>query len=163
MCWLIWPAEGIIQPKSHERELKEAEVKLSVCMACHCAIQTIDHLSEIVKKHRSGSKLENLRLHRTKCSKIITEVVAPAIKDEIFKELQQPDTCYSLIVDESTDVASQKHLCICVIYFSISKNNVTTALLGLVPVTSTTGEALFVSIQGFLEQHSCPLGPWLIA
>ena len=52
-------------PKSHERvrQLKEAEIKLSVCMACHSSINTIDHCSEIIKAHGKGSILEDLKLH----------------------------------------------------------------------------------------------------
>ena len=83
--------------------------------------------------------------------------MAPELQSEIFKELSQEDVKYSLIVDESTDVSCQKHLCVCVRYFSISANDMKTVFLGLIPVTSTTGEDLFQAISKFMADRDIKL------
>ncbi|KAE8740949.1 hypothetical protein FOCC_FOCC013523, partial [Frankliniella occidentalis] len=52
---------------------KVIDMKLAVHVACHSSVKTIDHLGEILKEVGQGSGLASLKLHRTKCSKIITK------------------------------------------------------------------------------------------
>jgi len=42
----------------------------------HSAIRTIDHLGELLK--HLGGPFNTLELHRTKCSKLILNVITPA-------------------------------------------------------------------------------------
>ena len=97
-------------------KVKRAELQLAVSMTCHCAIKTIDHLTDIVKTHGEGSTLCQIRLQRTKCSCLIKNVVSPALKCDLIEDLKNKK--YAIIIDESTDVAIQKHLCLLVHYFS---------------------------------------------
>ena len=61
-------------------ELEKAENELAVTISCHSAILTIDHLGEVISKNATGSTLEKIKLHRRKCTKILTKVVAPVLK-----------------------------------------------------------------------------------
>ena len=67
--------------KSHSKDqgssvkIKKAELQLAVAVSCHCPVAAIDHLGEIVKINSAGSTIEKLQLHRTKCSKLITNVI----------------------------------------------------------------------------------------
>lgn len=54
---------------------------------------------------------------------------------------------YAIIIDESTDISIQKHLCILVRFFNESKNEISTGFLGLIPVREATGEKLQVAAR----------------
>ena len=92
--------------------LKKAELQLAVVVCCHSSIATIDHLSEVIKNNSAGSRLENMRLHRTKCSMLISNVISPSLEEDLRKKVNEAEK-YCLMVDESTDVSSEKHLCVC--------------------------------------------------
>ncbi|KAK3923513.1 Protein gamma response 1 [Frankliniella fusca] len=49
-------------------------MKLAVYVACHSAIRSVGDLCDILRKLGKGSNLENLKLHCTKCGKLITTV-----------------------------------------------------------------------------------------
>lgn len=74
----------------------------------------------MLKVFGRGSNLENLKLHRTKCSKLILNVLSPAIVEDLVKDIG--DIGYSLIIDESTDVSVNKYMAYCIRYFSKPKN-----------------------------------------
>eukprot|EP00794_Sanderia_malayensis_P002936 gene2936-biopygen2413 len=128
--------------------VKEAEIELSVSVACHSAIMTIDHLGEVIVKNGKGSKLENIKLHRRKCTNIISNVVAPAIKEELAKDVK--GKTFSVILDESTDISTTKLLCVMVRYHSDSHNKIMTSFVELVPVIEATGETLFQALSSCL-------------
>ena len=50
---------------------------------------------------------------------------------------------YALIIDESTDISANKHLCILVRFFSVLKNEIVTKFMGLILVHEATGENIF--------------------
>lgn len=68
--------------------VKKTELELAVAVCCHCSVKTIDHLGEIIKKNGKGSNLGSINLYRTKCSKLITEAIAPAFKEELIKDVK---------------------------------------------------------------------------
>jgi antirestriction protein len=70
---------------SFNKEQKETDMNLAVYIAYHRCIRSVDDLDEILRKigTSKGSRLENLRLHRTKCSMLIKNVIAPALLKEI--------------------------------------------------------------------------------
>ena len=55
--------------------VKKMELQLSVAITCHSAIVAVDPLGEIIVKNSTGSKLEKMKLHRTKCSCLIKKVI----------------------------------------------------------------------------------------
>ncbi len=144
-------------PKVDDK-VKVAEIELSVCTACHCAIRTIDHLGEIVAKNGKGSILGKVKLHRTKCSKILSEVVSPSLKEELAEDIKGKK--YSMFIDESTDVSVTKVLVIAVKYFSLKRGAITTALLSASALVHATGEDLFEAVKKELGEvglslHDC--------
>jgi hypothetical protein len=136
-------------------ELKDAELVLAASVCCHTSTTAIDHIGEIVQRHSTGSVMEGLRLHRTKCSRLIDHVISPSFKKDLQDDLK--DVAYSLIVDESTDVAINKNLCICIVYFSKRTGKVETDFLGLYKVLSATGDALFNTIKEAVESMNLKL------
>nr|XP_047142918.1 uncharacterized protein LOC124817151 [Hydra vulgaris] len=96
---------------------------------CEADISTINHLGEIISLYGKNSPLENLRLHRTKCTQIIKNVISSSIESEISESMA--DKPFSILIDESTDVSLTKHLCICARYYSDEQKSVIDDFLGL--------------------------------
>ena len=134
-------------------KLKRAELQLAVGIICHCPVIAVDHLSEIIKLNGGGSTLENLKLHRTKCSKLITQVISPALEEDLLLKIET-GKYYCLLIDESTDIASDKSLCICIRFYDEENAEIGTYFLGLAKVVETTGEALFEALKKILQKHN---------
>nr|XP_047135546.1 uncharacterized protein LOC124812691 [Hydra vulgaris] len=112
---------------------------------CEADISTINHLGEIISLYGKNSPLENLRLHRTKCTQIIKNVISSSIESKISESMA--DKPFSILIDESTDVSLTKHLCICARYYSDEQKSVIDDFLGLASVISTTGADFFAVLE----------------
>ncbi|CAI6358647.1 unnamed protein product [Macrosiphum euphorbiae] len=132
-------------------EQKELDLKLSLYVATHTSIKSIDHLGEILKVigKKNNSLLSNLKLHRTKCSTIIKNVISPSLLEELILDIGT--TPFSLIVDESTDVSVIKYLCLCVKYFSTKNLCVKIEFLSIIEVDKCTAEALNNHVCNYLK------------
>ncbi|XP_076049662.1 uncharacterized protein LOC143030398 [Oratosquilla oratoria] len=137
-------------------DVKQAELELAVAVYCHCSTSSVDHIGEMIKKNGKGSILGKINLHRTKCSKLITEVVSPTLKQELKKDLDGEK--FALLVDESADVGAVKYLCIAIRYCSKKEKRIVTEFVGLIPVNDTTGEALFSVIKAAVTNLGLELG-----
>ena len=89
-------------------ETKQVELEFATAVTCHCAIRAIDHIGELVVRRSKGtnSGLANMKLHRTKCSGLIKNVISPALKCEVIEEVAGKK--FAIIVDESTDLTCLK-------------------------------------------------------
>lgn len=96
--------------------MKRAEIKLTAFFAEHnVAIQTADHLIELCKKMFHDSQIvKRMTLDKTKCTAILTNVIAKTVQEEIALHLQ--NTPFSVLVDESTDKSNDKNFCVLVKY-----------------------------------------------
>ena len=73
-------------------------------------------------------------MHRTKCSKLIANVIAPAM----LTNLVNGDSGYSLIIDESTDISTTRFLALMIKYYSKSGNKMKTEFLVFLEVYRAT-------------------------
>jgi hypothetical protein len=128
-------------PRQDMDKFKAVELQIAVSITCHCAIRRVDHLSEIVIAHGHGSTLEHIKLHRSKCACLIKNIISPALKNDLIDDLQNKK--YAIILDESTDISTQKHLCVLVRFLSDKRNESVTGFIGLIPVQEATGEKIF--------------------
>ncbi|GFQ89861.1 DUF4371 domain-containing protein [Trichonephila clavata] len=111
-------------------------------------IQSLDHLSEIFNKSGAGtssSASDILHLHRTKFLALIRKVISPELLKEQVAEINESQ--FSLILDESTDVACCKHLCLCVHYYNRKENNIVSQFLGLLEVVESTADSLYKHVK----------------
>ncbi|KAK3931229.1 Protein FAM200B [Frankliniella fusca] len=101
----IGEAFGAKQSEKEQRKIKD--IKLSAYTACHTSIKAIDHSGELLKSIGTGSGFQNLRLHRTKCSKIIINVIAPTFLEDIVRDVgtSQPTPCMTRMIALGTDGA----------------------------------------------------------
>ena len=136
--------------KSKPEKVKIAELNLAATVCCHMSIMSIDHLGEVIQQHGKNSSWEDLKLHRTKCSRLIDHVIAPSLKEELIENIA--GVPYSLLMDESTDVSVDKNLVIGIIYFNKKSNKIEVAYLGTYPVIEATGAALFEVVSNAMEE-----------
>lgn len=129
-------------------EAKTRDIRLAIYTAVHTSLQSIDHLSETLININKPI-FQDLKLHRTKCSCLIKNVIAPAMMEELIIDIG--NSCYSLIIDESTDVSICKYMAICIRYYSSSKSRIVTNYLGLFEVTKASADILTESLINFLK------------
>ena len=146
---LVKPIQVVRNPTIAD-EVKTAEIELAVTMACHSSILATDHLGEIIARNAAGSKLANIKIHRTKCTKILTNIVSPAIKEELIADVKGKK--FSLIVDETTDVSTAKQLCVIIRYYSSVEKKIVTAFVDLVTVVHACADDLFDAIRNCLRE-----------
>lgn len=137
--------------KSSEDQRKIAEIELAVNVACHSAVLSIDHIGELIKRNGGSSVWGSIGIHRTKCTKLITNVIAPSLirRD---REDTKDILGYTIMVDETTDTSCDKIVAFLMKYYSANDNEIKTVLLGMKKVISTTGEDLFEALSSQLEE-----------
>jgi hypothetical protein len=81
------------------------------------------------------------KLHRSKCACLIKNNILPALKTDLIDGFQNKK--YAIILDESTDISTQKHLCMLVRSLSDKRKEILTGFIGLIPVQEAIGEKIF--------------------
>lgn len=92
------------------------EAQLSLYVAVHTSIASVDHLNDLYKDTSF-----NISLHRTKCTNIINNVIGLYFYEALVKNIS--DGYYSLLIDESTDITVNKMLGIAIRYYSVEQKN----------------------------------------
>jgi len=102
-----------IKPNITSLNTCRAEAALAMFVSAHCALLSVDHLGTLCKSHFSGTNntADNLRLHRTKCTAIIKNVLSPYFQNNLKDDIGNGR--FSILVDESTDISVIKYLGIC--------------------------------------------------
>ena len=129
---------------------QKLEIELAVAISCHCSTVSVDHLGEFMKKNGKGSDLEHMKLHRTKCSKLITKVISPALHENLKDDVSGKK--YAILIHKSTDVSADKHLCVVICYFNESRATIATDYVGLLPVVGAKGRQLFAHLKAKLTE-----------
>lgn len=87
----------------------EQEVALCLFVAKHTSIAPINHLGSLCQTKFSDSiTASRIKLHRTKCTYIIKNVLAPHFREDLRNDIGSAK--FSLILDESTDIRCTKLL-----------------------------------------------------
>lgn len=127
---------------------QKTESSLALFICEHSAIMAVNHLTELCKLRFHDSKQSDIKLHRTKCTNIIKNVLTPHFIQEIVKDLG--DREYSLLLDESTDISVVKMLGVSIRYFSRSLKRIISTFLGLVAIEDGTAISIVKGIKGLL-------------
>lgn len=81
-------------------EKQNSQAMLALYIAVHSPFLSVDHLSALCCNVFKDSKAANFGLHRTKCTNIITNILAPHFVDNLLDDIS--DSHFSLILDEGT-------------------------------------------------------------
>jgi hypothetical protein len=67
------------------------------------------------------------------------------------------DTYYSLLLDGSTDISTEKHVCVVVRYFFNTRRQLRTDMLGLLTLSDSTALGLYDKLIEFLRRNQIDL------
>lgn len=136
---------------SLENKIKAAEIRIAAFAVEHnVAFNVLDHLSEVIRCSFTDSEIARKYTNgRTKATAIVNNVLGSYSLDKTVRLLQTNK--FSLIVDESTDKGSIKHLALVARVFD--ENCVKDIFLGLLPVPNATAEALYSCIIEYFRKH----------
>ncbi|CAI6357069.1 unnamed protein product [Macrosiphum euphorbiae] len=142
-----------IKPTITSLNTSRAEVALAMFVSAHCALLSVDHLGALCKSHFSGTNntADNLRLHRTKCTAIIKNVLCPYFKNNLKDDIGNGR--FSILVDESTDISVIKYLGIAAIYYSTFQNKIVTTFFGLEELVECNAAAIVKAILNALKSY----------
>ena len=124
---------------------KRCELRIATYVACHTSIIAVQDLSDILQEEMGAFKM-----HRTKCTAVITSVLAPHFREELKADIGESP--YSLYLDETTDISVNKLLCICVKYRSQKHNRFVSTYLGLVNLLTADAQGISDAIVSFLSE-----------
>lgn len=101
---------------SQQAAIKNADLHLAAFISEHnLSYNLMEHLPALLPKLCPDSEIaKKIQCSRTKCSCIVKNVIGKQNESEICEILK--NTKFSLIIDESTDRACTKHLCLVVRY-----------------------------------------------
>lgn len=156
------------QRVSDDEQRKVAEIKLSAFMAEHKISHVVmDHLVDLLPKVFPDSKIaSNINLKHTKLQAVINNVVGASERECLVEDLKREK--FSVMVDESTDVASVKTMCVVVKYYDLTSGHIVSRFWDLIQIFddknagltgdySATAEKLFDSITKSFRDKNVPL------
>ncbi|XP_075157987.1 uncharacterized protein LOC142231254 [Haematobia irritans] len=121
------------------------------------AVQVVDHLVPLLKKIAPDPDIiQKCKLGRTKCSKIIENVLAEEQKGKLVKKLQKCK--FSVLIDESTDISCNKTMCVITQFYDEVMGKVNIQLLDLLQVGSDgSAESLYKDFKELISGYKIPL------
>lgn len=126
-------------------------MKIAAYIVEHSSTTNVDHLGEMLPKLDPKSEiLNNIKLHRTKCTMLIKNVLGPCMFQDLLEEIG--NSPYSIIVDETTDMTTTKVLCMMIRFFSKKKNDLVTTFYRIVKVTDCDATSLYNLICSTLQE-----------
>ena len=145
----IRPINQAFRPAVSESR-KIAEIRTAVFIAKHTTFLAVDHLMLLLPSVFPDSTIAaNLRMHRTKCTGLITNLISPCLFKELIEDVGT--SFFSLIVDESTDVSQKKMFALCIGYYSVSTQSIRTTFLKMINLgPSATSDIIGAAIESVL-------------
>lgn len=132
---------------------KKEEARLALFTAAHTSIRVVDHMGQVINHtHKEDDKIH---IHRTKCSQIIKNVLAPHFSGNLKEDLK--DQPYSLLIDESTDITVHKYLGIVIIYYSCTHKKIISTYLDLPMLYDCDADGIVAAIKTTLAKFDIPL------
>lgn len=112
----------------------------------------MDHLSELFGEMFPDSEIaKGYSCKRTKTAQLIYDVMAPSFEKQLLTDIKKTselsgNTVFSLIIDESTDITTEKLLAVAVKFYCINNDKLKTKFLCSVRLSGETAEDIFNSL-----------------
>ncbi|KAF0692298.1 DUF4371 domain-containing protein, partial [Aphis craccivora] len=147
-----------------DEQVKNAEIKPSGFLAEHnISFLSIDHLEPLLKEIFPDFKIcQKIKLKRTKAINIIKNVFAPVEKNVLINKLNI--TKFSVMIEESTDIACISTMCIVFRLFDNDIGKICSQFWDLLPVhdlenpdkvhAGATAENIFSSVIGSFKKYN---------
>lgn len=139
-------------PKNHLKyNIYVAEARNCLFVIKHGSLRSVDHLTKMNQNIFCDSEIaKNMSLSRTKCSKIVVNVLYPHFKEMLKKSMVTGP--YSIIIDESTDRTIIKYLGIVVKYFDNINLKCETKFMKLQPLENSDASAITSAVLDVLKE-----------
>ncbi|XP_022161704.1 uncharacterized protein LOC111027613 [Myzus persicae] len=139
-----------------QRRKKEAEIRLALFITEHnISLRTSDHLVQLVKTLAPESEvLKNVSCNRTKATSIVKNVVGKHAFEILVDKMKKQ--YFSIIIDESTDKSSIKHLAIIVRMVDNDRFVVKDEFACLQEISNATANSVFEEIMNFFKNNNIP-------
>nr|XP_017009975.2 uncharacterized protein LOC108066104 [Drosophila takahashii] len=138
------------------KQVRDAEYALVMFLVMHnLPFLLMDYLPDLLRVCCPDSKIaKGVKCGRTKATDISKELAKKAMQ-RIVSALQE--TKFSLIVDETTDVANKKALVLVVRYFHNISGSIRDQFLALIEVEKCDAQSIYNAIKAFFSDNQIPL------
>lgn len=150
------PITQMLSRGSHSDQVKKAEIKVAAFIVEHnLPFRVMDHLSGLVATCFPDSKIaHDFSSKRTKTRSIVKNVMAQQFRDQLEEVLKH--TKFSVIIDETTDIAARKQLAIVVRFYCNRERRVKSSFFKTIEVTAADADHITAAVLGSLEKASIP-------
>ncbi|KRG00510.1 uncharacterized protein Dmoj_GI25982 [Drosophila mojavensis] len=111
----------------------------------------VDHLGNLCSSHFDIATAGRIKLHRTKCTSIIKNVLARHFYEDLCSDIG--DSKFSLILDESTDISVTKLLGLVIKYFSVPRGEFVSTFLSLVQLEFGNATCIVDGVKNVLLSY----------
>ncbi|XP_008178816.1 zinc finger protein 862-like [Acyrthosiphon pisum] len=148
------PMSKLKSLKSLEDKTKDSELRLSMFIVEHnISLRTSDHLVQLIKSIPPEVK-NNLTCNRTKATALINNVIGKFSFENLVSRMQ--NSYFSILIDESTDRSSIKHLAIVVRIMDKNQFLVRDEFACLESISHATAKNIFDVIIKFFNTNEIP-------
>ncbi|CAI9725592.1 Hypothetical predicted protein [Octopus vulgaris] len=138
------PLTNFIKTKNDKISMLETNLAMFIC--CHSSFNSCDHLIELCKNYMSdGDIISKVKLHRTKCVKIVKNVLAPYFDGDLISDIG--DRKFSLLLDESNDISINKLSGIVIVYYSDTHKKVVHTYLSMVSLETCDADGIVDALK----------------
>lgn len=138
------------------KDTKIAEIRLAMFISEHnIALRTSDHLVSLFKSICPESNVvKNLTCNRTKATAITNNVIGKYEFENLIERMKKQS--FSIMIDESTDKSSTKHLAVVSRMVQSSNFEVKDEFVKLIEVSDASAKGVYDAIINFFSTHDIP-------
>uniref|UniRef100_H3ADP1 HAT C-terminal dimerisation domain-containing protein n=1 Tax=Latimeria chalumnae TaxID=7897 RepID=H3ADP1_LATCH len=125
------------------------EAFIALYIAKHSLLCSVDHLTELCKVQFRDSHASSLKLHTSKCTAIVDNVLAPHFITELVSDVG--DGPYCLLLDESNDISVLKVLGVVIRYFSVKQKKIVSRFLSLVALEDFNADGIIAALNNCIS------------
>lgn len=162
------PAKDLFQiPNRRESNVEkskaEAELKLvGMCTRLNIGFQNMTTIVNTLQSiDKDSNVLNSVKIAETKARNVAVNVIGEIAREDIAAALR--DTCFAILVDESTDISQEQGLAINVRYATPHNGVITSKIWDIVRIfepgkeASANADALFGCIKRSFEEYNVPI------
>ena len=151
------PLSQMLTQDRHSDQVKKAEIKVAAFILEHnLPFRIMDHLSGLVATTFPDSKIaQEFCSKRTKTRCIIKNVMAKRFRDQLYEVLRHVK--FSLIIDETTDIAAKKQFAIVVRFYCNREKRVKSVFFKMVEVSAADAHHITTAVIESFEKAHIPI------
>jgi hypothetical protein len=130
-----------------EVKKKQTEWKVALHQSVDSGFRGMDNLCDFLKNELGSDRFD---MSGEQCKELVEFVMAPTFKQDLKEDLQSAP--FSLVLDETTDLASTRSVAVCTRYYSAETNDINTAFLGMLTIDRVDISAVADAIYNLIHE-----------